>query len=284
MRRTGMRMRRFMAKTCPIDPDKRACQAASVVRRRSIRGRCASYAGSRRRVSGGHQRVGCRCILRSQPRRRLGLGPPHGRDPGGDSHTTTGGKALARSDIFLNGPTETISVMLLNDLNDLTGKETQRWKILPWNLNTATLSFVRQPLAYARGSVPHPFGQGADAQLLMAFCLACLALTGTATADSIAVRGVAFARFAPGPRTGRTSRPDAPGRNGRGMCARGPPFFATGASLPLVEAGRERKPPQPRPTRLRLRWRRPRNPQVFRGFVVRHVVAFLERTRPIEQR
>src|ERR1022692_2711372 len=99
-----------------------------------------------------------------------------------------------------------------------------------------------------------PIRSGADAQLLMAFCLACLALTGTATADSIAVRGVAFARFAPGPRTGRTSRPDAPGRNGWGMCARGPPFFATGASLPLVEAGRERKPPQPRHTRLRLRW------------------------------
>ena len=27
-------------------------------------------------------------------------------------------------------------------------------------LNTATLLFARQPLAYARGSVPHPFGAG----------------------------------------------------------------------------------------------------------------------------
>src|ERR1039458_1583792 len=70
-----------------------------------------------------------------------------------------------------------------------------------------------------RAWIPPPCGRGADALLLMASCLACLALTGTATAYSIAVRGVAFARFAPGPRTGRTSRPDAPGRNGRGMCA-----------------------------------------------------------------
>src|ERR1019366_1478506 len=125
------------------------------------------------------------------------------------------------------------------------------------------------------GTTPMRSGSGCAVTYGVLFSMPCP--YGTATADSIAVRGVAFARFAPGPRTGRTSRPDAPGRNGRGMCARGPPFFATGASLPLVEAGRERKPPQPRHTRLRLRWRRPRNPQVFRGFVVRHVVAFLER-------
>jgi hypothetical protein len=54
--------------------------------------------------------------ITSEPVRRIGLGPPLGRDPGRGSQANKANKALALSVIFLNDPTETTSVMYINDL------------------------------------------------------------------------------------------------------------------------------------------------------------------------